>query len=123
MIHGDADPLVAWNGGPVAGSGNRGRVLSVADTVSRWVALDGCATTPTVTAVPDLAPNDGTTTSHEVYGGCRAGAQVELYAVANGGHTWPGGFQYLPERTIGKTSRDFDASETIWAFFARHPHP
>src|SRR4051794_10686067 len=45
MIHGDADPLVPWNGGPVAGSGNRGRVLSVADTVSRWVALDGCVTT------------------------------------------------------------------------------
>src|SRR3954453_21116917 len=31
MIHGDTDPLVPWNGGPVAGSGNRGRVLSVAD--------------------------------------------------------------------------------------------
>jgi polyhydroxybutyrate depolymerase len=123
MIHGDADPLVPWNGGPVAGDGNRGRVLSVADTVSRWVALDGCAATPTIIPLPDRAPNDGTTTSDEVYSSCRAGAQVELYAVANGGHTWPGGFQYLPERIIGKTSRDFDASETIWSFFAHHPRP
>ena len=123
LIAGTEDPLIPWDGGEVTGNGERGQVLSVADTVGRWVALDGCASTPTVTMVPDRAPNDGTTTRREHYGGCRAGAEVVLYAVAGGGHAWPGGLQYLPERTIGKTSRDFDASETIWEFFARHPHP
>ncbi len=43
-----------------------------------------------------------------------------LYAVEGGGHTWPGGLHYLPERFIGKTSRDFDAGEMIREFFSRH---
>jgi poly(3-hydroxybutyrate) depolymerase len=34
-----------------------------------------------------------------------------------GGHTWPGGYQYLPEFLIGKTNRDLDASKAIWDFF------
>lgn len=123
LIAGTEDPLIPWAGGEVKGNGERGQVLSAADTVGRWVALDGCAPVPTVTPIPDRAPNDGTTTRRERYGGCRAGAEVALYAVVGGGHTWPGGLQYLPERTIGKTSRDFDASETIWGFFKQYPRP
>ena len=69
------------------------------------------------------APDDGTTVRRESYNGCRAGAEVTLYAVVNGGHTWPGGPQYLPESTIGKTSRDIDANAIIWRFFAMHPRP
>ena len=38
-----------------------------------------------------------------------------------GGHTWPGGYQYLPEFLIGKTSRDLNATITIWNFFNGHP--
>jgi polyhydroxybutyrate depolymerase len=37
-----------------------------------------------------------------------------------GGHTWPGGHQYLPAWIIGKTSRDIDANEVIWNFFKKH---
>ena len=33
-----------------------------------------------------------------------------IIAVIGGGHTWPGGLQYLPEAIIGKTSREFNAS-------------
>ena len=43
-------------------------------------------------------------------------AEVRLYTVLHGGHTWPGGWQYLSERLVGKTSRDWSASEAIWAF-------
>ncbi|MBA3709395.1 MAG: hypothetical protein H0W83_11335 [Planctomycetes bacterium] len=47
---------------------------------------------------------------------------VELcvYTIASGGHTWAGGLQYLPERIIGRTSRDFDACDAIWCFFRAH---
>jgi poly(3-hydroxybutyrate) depolymerase len=38
-----------------------------------------------------------------------------------GGHTWPGGYQYLPEFLIGRTSRDFKATSIIWNFFNAHP--
>jgi len=44
-------------------------------------------------------------------------AEVVLYAVEGGGHTWPGGIQYLPEFVIDKTSREFNVSEVIWEFF------
>jgi poly(3-hydroxybutyrate) depolymerase len=37
------------------------------------------------------------------------------------GHTVPGARHYLPERLIGKTCGDAEASELIWEFFKRHP--
>ena len=51
------------------------------------------------------------------------GCDEELlhYKVLNGGHTWPGGYQYLPELLIGKTNQDLDATETIWNFFNGYP--
>jgi polyhydroxybutyrate depolymerase len=51
---------------------------------------------------------------------CAAGSEVTLFTVEGGGHTWPGGKKYLPERFIGKTSQDLDASQEIWTFFSRH---
>jgi polyhydroxybutyrate depolymerase len=53
--------------------------------------------------------------------GCAGGVSVALYTVAGGGHAWPGGEHPLPGRIVGRTSRDFDASEVIWRFFARTP--
>jgi polyhydroxybutyrate depolymerase len=43
---------------------------------------------------------------------------VVLYTVTGGGHTWPGGMQYAPPFLIGRTSRDFSASEAVWKFFS-----
>ena len=45
------------------------------------------------------------------------GVEVALYTIEGGGHTWPGGYQYLPEWIIGKTSLELNASEGIWRFF------
>jgi polyhydroxybutyrate depolymerase len=42
---------------------------------------------------------------------------VTLLEVRGGGHTWPGGSQYLPDFLVGRVSRDFDASEEIFDFF------
>jgi polyhydroxybutyrate depolymerase len=54
------------------------------------------------------------------YPACRSSSEVVLYRVEGGGHTWPGGVQYLPSFVIGPTSRSVSASEAIWRFFARH---
>jgi len=54
------------------------------------------------------------------YAGAPGGAEVILDTVVGGGHTWPGGIQYAPARMIGRTKRDFDASEAIWEFFQAH---
>ena len=37
-----------------------------------------------------------------------------------GGHTWPGGTQYLAPALIGRVCRDFDASAVIFRFFDEH---
>jgi polyhydroxybutyrate depolymerase len=68
--------------------------------------------------MPDADPHDGTTASLRDYPGCAEAAQLQLIRVEGGGHTWPGGPQYLPRAIIGLTSQDFAASEVIWAFFA-----
>jgi polyhydroxybutyrate depolymerase len=122
LIPGTHDPLVPWDGGNLGFQGGLavGRVLSVAETVRYWVNHNRCAPEPTVTREPDRDPNDGTRVRRETYGGCSEGAEVVVYVVEGGGHTWPAGLQYLPERVIGRTSRDIYANEVIWDFFRKH---
>ena len=122
IINGTEDPLERWEGGEIRlGKNTYGVVLSVADTVEFWVEKNGCSPTPIITQLPDLDSADGTTVRTEAYGGCQDGAEVVLYAIEGGGHTWPGGFQYLPKSVIGRTCREFDASRVIWQFFKEHP--
>jgi polyhydroxybutyrate depolymerase len=45
---------------------------------------------------------------------------VILYSGEGGGHTWSGGYLYLGDWIIGKTSRDINACEEIWEFFKNH---
>ncbi len=124
LINGTDDPLVPWAGGEVhLGPLKLGQVLSVADTVKFWVTKDGCTAAPVEAPLPDTDPHDGTTVTTETYGGCQDDVEVVLYAVLSGGHTWPDGLQYSSEAVIGRTSRDFNASEVIWQFFKSHPMP
>ncbi len=121
MIHGTDDPLVPYNGGSLAGSTDiGGRVWPVADMFRFWAKQDRCTVQSTTEMLPDRDPSDGTRVRHERYSPCGAGAGVELYTIEGGGHTWPASNQYLPERFIGKTSKDIDGSEVIWQFFANH---
>jgi polyhydroxybutyrate depolymerase len=118
MIMGTKDPLVPYGGG---GFG-RARLLSAKASARKWRELAGCKR-PVVREVPDVRPHDGTSTRILLANHCQGGAVVKLYVVKRGGHTWPGGEQYLPQHAIGLTSRDFNASRTIWSFFAgKHLH-
>jgi polyhydroxybutyrate depolymerase len=121
MISGTQDPMMPWAGGEAHFLRLKfGKVLSVPETIKFWVAHNHCAPAPAVTREPDKNPQDGTRVRKEVYAGCDAGAEVILYPVEGGGHTWPKGYRYLPERLIGKTSEDIDANELIWGFFKKH---
>ncbi len=119
IMNGTEDPLVPYNGGPVAL--NRGRTIATAEIVRKWVAHNRCGEKPEVSYVPDRDPADGTRVKREIYSGCARDVTVALYTIEGGGHTWPGGQQYLPEAIIGRTSRDLDATRTIWGFFSAHP--
>ena len=48
-------------------------------------------------------------------------SDVVLYAVEDGGHTWPGGPLIQKQWGLGRVSRDFKATEVIWQFFKEHP--
>jgi polyhydroxybutyrate depolymerase len=117
IINGTADPLVPYGGGFVRAFGrDRGAIWSTDRTVQFFAALNGCDGAPRATPLPDRDAGDGTTTIRFDYRGCRR-APVALLQVQGGGHTWPGGLQYLPVALIGPVARDFDASEAIWDFF------
>jgi polyhydroxybutyrate depolymerase len=117
MINGTDDPLVHWEGGPVA-RGN-GRSEPVPKVAEFWRKIDGCATELQRGDVPDRDPNDGSTVRYERCA-ARDGVEVINYIVTGGGHTWPGGRSYAPKSLVGNLNRDFDASEVIVEFFARH---
>jgi polyhydroxybutyrate depolymerase len=122
MMPGTGDPLVPWEGGEIGFRRGRkfGRVLSVPESMRFWAKQNQCPTSPLITYEPDRDPKDGTRVRRETYGPCGHETEVLLYAIEGGGHTWPGGDQYMPARIIGRTSRDADANEVIWDFFKRH---
>lgn len=117
---GTDDPLVPYDGGTV-GPGNRGRTLSATESIALWASKAGCQPQPTFTDLPDTHLLDGTSVRLASFHACTPGTDVQLYTIVGGGHTWPGGLQYLPAALIGRTNRDIDASELIWAFFKAHP--
>ena len=117
-FQGTADPLLPYLGRT---SGPRGRVLSAARTMAYWATVDGCDPSPATVELPDGVPGDGTRVKHSVYAGCREGRGVELYTIEGGGHTWPGG--PAAGEAVGRVSREIDATDLIWTFFAQHPKP
>jgi len=128
LMPGTNDPTVFWKGGKIGGlfdknnSGiNRGSVLSSDDSVKFWVKAAGCRTQPIITEDPDIDPADGTRVIRELYPNDKGGAEVVRCIILGGGHTWPGGYQYMAENAIGRTSRDIDANKVIWEFFKNHP--
>jgi polyhydroxybutyrate depolymerase len=119
LIQGAQDPLVPIQGGPMGPNGSRGVILSLQETAKKWTDLDACSSKPEVSTLADKA-GDGTTIRREAFRGCKGGAEVIVYTVEGGGHTWPGGKPRGPESILGKTSGNMDASEVLWQFFSKH---
>jgi polyhydroxybutyrate depolymerase len=118
IMNGTEDPLVPWDGGDIhIWWRTFGRVLSTRDTLRFWVERNRCSPSTALVEAWDENEEDGTRVRREVYGECKDDVEVVLYTIEGGGHTWPGGYQYLPEWIIGKTSLELNANETIWRFF------
>ncbi len=101
-IHGTADQLVPYDGGPTAGGATRPSPPTVA-VVRRWAELNGCPTAPT-------AETDGRVIS-TAWSGCAEGAGVKLVTIDGGGHTW-----FAPG--LGAANGAVDATAVIWGFFS-----
>jgi polyhydroxybutyrate depolymerase len=119
-VHGTADPLVPFDGGTMRGRGGTSDIVSAPAMVERWRTADGCQGAPATEALPSTG--DGTVVHRFASTSCEAGTAVVFYRVDDGGHTWPGGPQYLPTAIIGPTTHAFGASEAIGQFFAAHAH-
>jgi len=119
IFQGTDDPLVPFAGGVLGHNGERGLVLSHELAVRRWATLDHCAATPSTQHLAETV-RDGTSIDLQAYSDCAGGSEVRGYTVQKGGHTWPGGLQYVPEIVVGKTTRNLDASEVLWDFFSHH---
>jgi polyhydroxybutyrate depolymerase len=134
-FHGTADQFVPYDGGLGPAAANlpapdgSGKTLgdigtvdpsrkgpSIPEITAAWARRNGCRTTPTESPVTV----DVTLVSFE----CPAGAEVVLYRVTDGGHSWPGSeFSKKIVSVVGKTTDTISANELMWAFFEAHPMP
>jgi polyhydroxybutyrate depolymerase len=108
-FHGTDDELVPFEGG----NSPRGLPVNPArENMSGWAAFNGCdPALQTERIASDVVL--------ESYGDCDGGADVQLYVIEGGGHTWPGSHD-IP--IFGETTHSIDATELMWQFFAAHPH-
>ncbi|KDO94667.1 esterase [Mycobacterium avium subsp. hominissuis 3388] len=116
--HGTADPLVPFKGGAVRGRGGLSHAVSADAMVDKWRKADGCQGDPSMELLPDA--RDGTVVHRFDSTPCAASTEVVFYRIDKGGHTWPGGKQYLPAAVIGPTTHTLDGSEAIAEFFLAH---
>jgi polyhydroxybutyrate depolymerase len=116
LMAGTDDPLNRFAGGNTP----RGELLSAEAAAEKRAALNGCSLQPNVIQLPDLAPADGIRVELRRYSNCALSAGVDFYIIHGGGHTWPGGPQYLPAFLIGKTSREINATTVLWDFFQQY---
>ena len=114
-FHGTADRFVPFNG-PDARTPKFLTFKSVETSVTLWAKLDGCPDNPQITPRP--SPNGLKITQH-TYGPGKEGAEVILFTIEGGGHTWPG--QKPVIWFIGKSTLDISANDLMWEFFQRHP--
>ena len=109
-FHGTADRFVPYGGGPSVASSFP--FPSVRTWIAKWARRNRCEATPVESRV---APH----VSRIAYTSCADHADVVLFTVLGGGHSWPGG-KSLPERLAGPTSHEIDATRRMWEFFREH---
>lgn len=108
-FHGTADPLVNYKGDKRSG------FPPIQTWAADWADRNGCD------SKPDIIPATGDASGLH-YQHCKANADVILYTIDGGGHTWPGS-PLGKLRLLGKTSTDINASAVMWDFFKAHPLP
>ncbi len=119
-FHGTADEFVPHTGGRGARSLSQLDFSSVDDLIQAWVEFDGCQREPVVERLPRVSSADLAVARHW-YPPDRTDAEVVLYLIEGGGHTWPGRQSRIT--ALGRSTLAVSANETMWEFFARYALP
>jgi polyhydroxybutyrate depolymerase len=117
-FHGTKDMLVPFDGPPKNKKDTPSflRFRSVDDTVTTCAKANGCAETPTETEVD--VKEEKLKVMRKEYAGGKAKAEVILFTIENGGHTWPGS-PFSPT-FLGPSTKNFSANDAMWEFFKKH---
>jgi polyhydroxybutyrate depolymerase len=110
-FHGSADKFAPYQGGssPIS----PGTFPNILDWTARVARRNQCKGGPSDTRI--------TANVHRLaYTNCAGNADVVLYTIEGGGHTWPGG-KPLPEWIVGRTTSEINASRVLWEFYIQHP--
>jgi polyhydroxybutyrate depolymerase len=124
-FHGLQDPGWPYNGG--GGCWTDSYRPPIQETIDAWLSLDGCEQEGRVIF-------QNTETICESYS-CQAGTGLTFCTIADGGHTFPGGYQSIllhlvpwdedcalgEGRGTGKVSQSISALDMMWEFFKNHP--
>jgi polyhydroxybutyrate depolymerase len=114
-IQGTKDPLVPFAGGEMK-KGAGGSIYGHEEVLKKWAVTGNCDSKPLITNFP-IKVNDGTSVIKEEYINPTNNLKVVGFTIVDGGHTWPGGSQYMPKFIIGAVTKNLDACEEIWEFF------
>lgn len=118
-FHGTADQFLCYEGGSGRRSLTKTDFVSVDRTIRAWVKADGCEPAPREELLPDTA-DDGMRVRRYTYSGGRQGAEVILFRIEGGGHSWPGGPGLERARFLGPTCKDISANDLMWEFFKKY---
>jgi len=123
FISGTEDPVVHYNGGTF--KPGRFPLLSAEESAKSWAKFDRCTEKPSEAKLPALNKDEkgAKETKSFTFTGCHENAQVVLYAVKDGGNTWPGGELYSTEKEVGKVSHALNANESVWSFLSARKLP
>lgn len=123
---GTEDPVVPYEGGVVGPSplpgdrgseAKRGEAVAAEQVAADWAAANCLSDRPHEEVVPAMTL--GVTRLRWEEAG-KPG--VVLHRIEGGGHTWPGGPQYLPVPVIGRVERNLDATQVILDTVRPGPH-
>jgi len=115
-FHGSLDQFTPLEGGVGRRSVTRTHHRGVVDGLLEWVRHNRLDPVAVTTPVP--CPDEGISIVRVAWGDPR-GAEVVLYRIDGGGHTWPG---RTPDSFyLGTATRAFAANPLILDFFRRHP--
>ena len=108
---GTADPV-----NPFAGGGAPYWGYGYAAAAARWAVLNSCRPAPITRQITEHV-------STISYRACKANADVVLYVIEGGGHTWPGSTAFWPPE-LGPVTTEIAANDIIWSFArTRVSHP